>query len=1024
MNKFQVTKGAQFRRTALVAAMGLGLAGVAYGQSTSGSFFGTAEPGETVTVKGASGLTRTVSTDAAGRFALSSLPVGSYDVTLQRDGQIVSKQSDVTIRVGAGTEVSFATASAAGPENVKSLAGVTVNASALPPIDVTSVSSNTVFTSKELSTLPIGRSAEAIALLAPGAVQGTTAFVGLRGPTNNSLVAFGGSSVTENAYYINGMNVTDPLSGLGGITLPYGSIEQQEILTGGYGAQYGRSDGGVINQVGKRGTNEWHFGAQLLFTPKNLNSNPRNIDYPYPTDNYPDSNVRPALAGTLYQNRSRDKGWDAVESVYVGGPLIKDKLFLFASAEGEKQTVQKTSAIGAGATQDQGTYHDPKAYVKLDWNINDSNVLELTGASNKQSFNGYTYAYNYPTSTRGGVVNQDTPTKTSQEMYIAKYTGYLTDNLTLNAQYGKQNIEYYSGTPEGFDPNLINLITTRNQNPALNGGVPITNQQTIRTLDNPDHKAKGANYRFDLTYVLGSHTITGGIDNQRTQDLNDSNAIAANAGYAWQYGHQTAGGNTPINFQVGPTGFPANGYYVDKYNISSGGSVKVDQRAQYIQDQWQVSERWLLSLGLRNDQFNNYNTSNQAYIHQHSPQWQPRLGFSWDVNGDSSLKIYGNAGRYYLALPTTLALRGASASTYLQTFYTYTGIDPKTGYPTGLTPIPTALGLGVPVSPDGEYGQAPDPALTTSKTLKAQYQDEFILGFDKTLDFLGNQWVYGAKATYRDLKNETDDTCDADLLLAKAATLGIDVNGDDPNAYRGCRFFNPGRAAVFVVKGVDGQYHDVPLTNAELGFPKAKRGYAALDLYLSHPFDGKWWGKVDYLLSHSYGNSEGQIRTDIGQADVAATEDWDGPSLETYAGGSLANDRRHQFKVYGGYQLTPEWNVSGNVAIISGAPRSCIGLFGPDQTAPLYAGNNYHFCGGVPSSPGDAGRTPWEHIFSVNLEYRPAFADHKLAFSAYVFNIFNEQKTSQYQATYDSTYGLPLSVEQPRYVRFGATYDF
>jgi hypothetical protein len=330
----------------------------------------------------------------------------------------------------------------------------------------------------------------------------------------------------------------------------------------------------------------------------------------------------------------------------------------------------------------------------------------------------------------------------------------------------------------------------------------------------------------------------------------------------------------------------------------------------------------------------------------------------------------------------------------------------------------------VPISPDGEYGQSPDPALTTSKTLKAQYQDEYILGFDKTLSFMDTQWTYGAKATYRDLHNVTDDTCDGDLLLDKAASLGIDVDGNDPLAYRGCRFFNPGRAAVFVVKGTDGLNHDVPISNVELGFPKARRSYASLDLYLSHPFDGKWWGKIDYLLSHSYGNSEGQVRTDIGQADVAATEDWDGPSLETYAGGNLANDRRHQFKAFGGYQFTPEWNVSGNIAIVSGTPRSCIGLYGAAQTAPLYAGNNYHFCGGVPSSPGDAGRTPWQHIFSVNLEYRPTFADHKLALSAYVFNLFNEQKTTQYQASYDSTYGLPISLESPRYVRFGATYDF
>lgn len=76
-------------------------------------------------------------------------------------------------------------------------------------------------------------------------------------------MSFGGSSAAENAYYINGFNSTDPLGGPGGLTLPYGSIDQQEIYTGGYSAKYGRSDGGVINAVGKRGTNEWRFGGQI-----------------------------------------------------------------------------------------------------------------------------------------------------------------------------------------------------------------------------------------------------------------------------------------------------------------------------------------------------------------------------------------------------------------------------------------------------------------------------------------------------------------------------------------------------------------------------------------------------------------------------------------------------------------------------------------------------------------------------------------------------------------------------------------
>ena len=1014
---YQIQQVSRRNVLATALAIGLGLTGQVIAQSTVGNIFGTAQPGETVVAKSSSGITRTAAADESGKYSINSLPAGTYTVTLQKNGATVDSRNDVGISVGQGTNVSFTSAgSGASATNAQNLEGLTVSASALPPIDVTSTNSSTVITSKQLQTLPIARSAEAIALLAPGAVQGSGA-AALASPTGRSLVSFGGSSVTENAYYINGMNVTDPISGLGGIELPYGSIEQQQVLTGGYGAEYGRSDGGVINQIGKRGTNEWHFGGQVLYTPTFGRSDPHNIHYPRANSRF----------GQVRTYRNANQGWDAVESAYLGGPLIQDKLFFFASLEGEKSTDKTTDPIGAGSTRDERTFHDPKGYLKIDWNINDSNILELTGAFTKHQFEGDRYTYDYSTHSRGDFLNQDIATKNSAKMWIAKYTGYITDSLTVTAQYGKQITDYYQQLPASYDPNLTYLVTPENQNPALNGGQQITNTQTIYSSDDPRHQARGANYRFDVSYVLGDHTITAGIDNQRTQDLRDTAIVQGNAGYAWEYGDKSDAPNSPISDNVdAPGGYPGGetGYYVDKYLQFAGGSVRVDQRAQYIQDAWQVNDRLLLNLGLRNDQFTNYNSSNQPFINQHKPQWAPRLGFSWDVTGDSSLKIYGNAGRYYLALPTSLALRGASASTYLQTFYTYTGIDPTSGYPTGLTPINTNRGAGQPVSPDGEYGQPPDPALTTSKSLKAQYQDEYILGFDKTLTLMGSPWVYGAKATYRDLKRETDDTCDENLLLDSAAARGIVVNSDDKTTYRGCRFFNPGESADFVVRDVNGVNQTVHLSNDELGFPHAKRTYGSLEAYLSHPFDGTWYGRVSYLYSHSFGNSEGQIRTDLGQADVAATEDWDGAEIMDYANGDLANDRKHQLKFYGGYQITPEWNVSGNLAILSGTPRSCIGLYGPFGTAPVYAGNNYHFCNGVPSRPGDAGRTPWQHIYSANLEYRPAFADHKLGLSVYVYNLFNEQVPTQQEPRNTALYGIPQFYSTPRSVRLGATYDF
>ena len=1005
------------RRTALVLAIALGFGGVGQvaGQATTGSIVGQAPvgAGETVLVTGASGVAREVPVDNSGRYRVTNLAPGSYTVSLKKNGAVVDTRDNVSIIVGSGTTVSF-------DSSVKSLEAVSVTANALPTIDVTGVDSRTVITAEQLARLPIARSAEAIALLAPGVVPGSS----LLGPGN--LVSFGGSSVTENAYYINGFNTTDPLNGFGGLTLPYGAIDQQEILSGGYGAAYGRSDGGVISQVGKRGTNEWHFGGQILWTPDNLKSDPRNFYYVNADGSQ----------GKIRQDRKNNKSWTTTVDAYVGGPLIQDKLYLFAAAEAERQMGQSTNSVAAPFTTHY-RYDNPKWYGKLDWNITDSNILEVTGASNKTSYEGVLNKYNYATHTEGAFNSNDTSSKSGRDLYSAKFTSYITDDLTLTALYGEMRGTLYTTTP-GYDPTFPYLITPDKQNPVLNGGTIITNSQALLRLSNPAHSTKNTNLRVDLSYRIGDHTITGGIDNQNVRDNNDG-TVTSGPGYAWEYDDST--GSTPATYIVGgpvangptwqtqpwveaPGAYPggATGHYAARYIYSNNASVRTTQRAQYIEDSWQINDRWLVKVGLRNDQFTNFNGDGIPYLRLTSPQLAPRVGFSWDVNGDSSFKIYGNAGRYYLAMPASVALRSAGASLYTREYFAYTGIDAN-GVPTGLTPIKSST--GGPISANLEYGIPRDPKTATSTDLKSEYQDEYIFGFDKQL---GSSWSYGAKATYRNLRNAIDDVGDSFAIIDKMNAMGIDPATYDPSQIQGSYLINPGRTNTFQIPKLAGGYYTVPMDWAkDFHFNTSlKRHYYGLDLYLQHPFDGKWFAKVDYLYSRSYGNSEGQVRSDIGQADVSATVDWDYAAVMDYANGSLANDRRHQIKAYGSYQVAPEWMLSGNLLILSGSPKTCLGYYGTEQGNPgLGYGPYYHFCkDGQPYSPGEQ-RQPWTYTLSLSAEYRPLWAGKKLAFSAMVFNVLDAQRTTQtYAISASSSYLRPYSAQTPRYFRFGVAYDF
>ncbi|TBR39827.1 MULTISPECIES: TonB-dependent receptor [Dyella] len=993
-------------RLSLLIALGLASGGL-HAQSTTASIVGQvpAGMGDTVTLQSDSGLQREVAVDGRGRYVASQLPIGNYTVTLKNHGQVVQTRDNVALRVGVATDVSFGGA----PANAQNLSGVQVTANALPAIDVTSVDSRTVITSEQLERLPLGFSAEAIARLAPGAVNNGGGFTS---PTGGSLVSFGGSGANENAYYINGFNTTDPLKSEGGLTLPYGSIEQQEAYTGGYSAQYGRSDGGVINMVGKRGTNEWHFGGMASWEPAALRSSAKNFYYQNGQPN------PPLPTGTLYSLRSKNDYWITTYDAYIGGPIIKDKLFFFASAEMQRQQGSSMGAVTSTSPLQKYTYDMPKWYAKVDWNINDSNIIELTGASNKRSYQADLYRYNYQNNTTGVQTGSADSTKNGGDLWTGKYTGYLTDNLTVTAQYGKMQTQAFQ-QPVGYDPNLTYVTGVTAQNPAIVGSQPRFNSQNTSSLYDPGRGNTTTNLRLALEYKLGDHTLTAGIDNLVAEALKQGK-VTSGPGYSWTYYHSDHP-TSPVDpgLGVGPTADYANGatgYYVTRNVNSQLANVKTVEHAQYIEDNWQVNDKLLLQLGIRNDQFTNYNADAQPYIKQ-TAQWAPRLGFAWDVNGDSSFKVFGNVGRYYLASPLEPALSAAGSQTSTTQYFTYSGINAD-GTPTGLTQ------MSPPVSANNNFGVLPDPKTVTAKDIKSMYQDEYILGFTKMLN---SDWLYGAKATRRLLRSAIDDFCDVDLITAKAQALGYNVS-----SLNSCYLINAGRANTFVVVDDAGQHHDVKLSREELGFPDAKRKYYELELFMEHPFNGTWYGKIDYVFSRSYGNTEGWTQTNVQSDGPSESADWDNAPIMVYSNGDQGNDHRHQLKMWGYYQITPEWLVSGNISLISGAPKTCLGLFPGDNPDPAGYGSSYHFCNGVPVTPGSIGRLPWQRQVDLGVKYTPSFARQHLGLHLDVFNAFNNQvvvnMTPSLYARPDGTanplYGTPRVMQSPRYVRFSVTYDY
>jgi hypothetical protein len=816
------------------------------------------------------------------------------------------------------------------------------------------------------------------------------------------------------------------LSGFGGLSLPYGSIDQQEILTGGYDAAYGRSDGGVISQVGKRGTNEWHFGGQIQWTPTDLQSDPRN--YYYVNRPTPQDPTKSAGNGDLYQYRKDNKSWTTTVDAYVGGPLIKDRLFFFAAAEAERVEGHGgnelpfggVSDVEAGAHDTHQRYDNPKWYSKLDWNITDSNILELTALNNRDATGaGSTYAFDYNTLKSGDFVTKNDIKKDNAQFYLGHFTSYITDAATLSVLFGKAHFQdpvvYGNNSPLPFISNPFGL-----------SGITLNNQ-TNTTWTSPKATNATRGLRIDFDYKLGAHDLAVGIDNinykASNQGPDQHNPSNPSLDYYWRF-------------------YPGN--IVRKRSIGWATSMSTAQKAYYLQDDWQVTSNLLLNIGVRNDHFTNYNDVGIAFVDEKN-QWEPRIGASWDVNGDSSFKIYGNVGRYYLALPDNAAERAANRSTYETTKFSYTGQDAN-GIPTGLKQLQGTI------SPDGEFGLPKDAQLVTARNLKPEYVDEFILGFDKKLN---DSWVYGAKASWRDLKAAIDDECSPGQIATKLASMGQNPNDYSQSLSSGpvsCRLINPGLTNDILVRRDDGTGSlIVPMTQKDWGYINGvRRKVGSLNLYLEHPFDGKWMGRVDYTFSRGFGNTEGQVRSDFGQADVSKTEDWDAWQIMDGQDGDLSNIRKHQIRFRGAYQITPEWLVSGTLLAQSGTPKECLGYYGPtgDGDPIGYNGGgsgNYHWCHGLRLPPGSVGHTPWTEQVNLGVHYNPAFAEHKLGINLDVINVLNQQKVVQTDPageaasnggvdannnpiptviSVNNSYGDGIYWQPPRMVRLSVTYDY
>lgn len=991
---------------ALVMAFGasvltIGVMPTAMAQSNAaGTLYGSVPPGaaNSVTIKStATNATRVVQIGVDGKFQATALQPGIYEVTAMKDKAIVSSGT-VDVLAGQGSEVVLNTA---GVQTVQVSAKRT-------RIDVTNANNGATFTAKELDKLPVGRNIQAVIQLAPNTTKSDPGY---------PAASFAGGGASENSYYINGYAVTNSFNQLGSSELPFGAISQAQVLVGGFGAEFGRSVGGVVNVTTKSGTNKWETGAMASWSPNAFRSKPKDLYYPV----IGAANTK-ATDGTLNQRREDNKADVMLLGAYVGGPIIEDKLFMFVSAESTRTETSGVNQVRTSSTLAGNGWFERETKLqrymaKFDWNISDDHRIEFTALGDLPKTDERYKSYNYDTRAVGQKVNSSnyrelTEGSNGGASKILRYIGNFTDNLTLTALAG-QTKQTLKQVPAGYNPNLFQVFADpNNRAPGLN----YTSGQNVTAAQiSPDAKSDVKSYRLDLEYRIGQHTVRGGIDKVEMSSLNHGSETAG--GGSWVYARSlTPTGNTPVSGGVLPPlstygGLAAQGYYVGKNLNKTISNAYAGQNAQYIEDRYQATKNILLTFGLRAESYFNANSSKEKYIEMKN-QIAPRFQAVWDVNNDASLKVFGSAGRYNVPLPAMMALRGANGPLNTSQYYVYTGTD-SNGLPTGLTEI------SKPISQNGEYGQPYDGKTLAAVGLKSNYQDEISLGFEKAHSTSLN---FGVKGTYRLLKSSIDDLCDNRPFVAWAKKNNVDYSkysgAEEPH---GCQLFNPGLDNTFMVDFADAdpatarkKYHTVALTAADIGFPKATRSYAALDFFAEHPYVNGWYGRINYTLSRNKGNTEGQTRSDGNgaQGDIAMTATWDYKEQAIGGNGLLPNDRTHQIKAFGFYDISSQFTVGANLILASGRPISCQGAHSippnpADPYNPNYSNANF-FCGGgadytknVVTPRGSLGRTAWENQIDINFAYKPDFLKG-MSVKMDIFNLFDNQYVTKVNEVYNN----------------------
>jgi len=668
---------------------------------------------------------RTYVTDANGKYIARLLPPGFYTIQYTKDGLETRK---ITEQLGIDQTFSpKVTLSKVGGAVVEVIA-------AAPAVDKTDIKTATNYRADNVDMLPNARTQEGVALLTPGVTTGVGGRVQIRGAqTSGNLYLLDGQNIADNAYNNRGVALIDD------------SIEETQIVTGAMSAEYGDVDGGVINSITRSGSND--FSGSLRWE---LSDAAWNSMVPLQS--------RAAIANVMNETKT----------LFVSGPILKDKLWFAASYFTTRNSLASNIAAGAilpvtavsgpnpnipdGANAGYSQANaEIRRQAKLTWSINQDHTLVASYMRNAVNQTNRNYS-------AGELLSLVPQISTSDFLNLALRSAWAS-NLTTEVRYGKKHQNLSAGG-------------------AANGQSPFVSDDT------------------GYFYNNGIFSSTDGGDERDNQTLNFKASLFWNAAGSHQtdFGIDYYEGTRKAKNAQSPTDLIVEVTDVNLTNRTAAGSAiwtfhngegsaKNDSYGVYVNDKWSLDQNWNFQFGVRFDKYEAKNESGTSTAGANGIS--PRLGVKYDLFGDSK-HIFGvSFARYNAKVLEGITNSVTSQGNPTEIDYAYSG-------PAGAQSFATLQNLAnYNLTSTGIlYYNDPKLNVKLSNNLKAPTTDEIQASYAYSFNFasLGDGYVK-VTAVKKDWKNLIDYSNGNNGTVADPAgdTLYVKVWNNNPDAQRAYR---------------------------------------------------------------------------------------------------------------------------------------------------------------------------------------------------------------------------------------------